>query len=311
MPSVVVAVGRAESNQRWVEVFQQLQPDWSFFAWEPQADQAPADFAVVWRPSVQLFQDQPSLQAIFNIGAGVDGIDFSQIPDSVPVYRVEDAGMAVQMAEYAVYGMLLATQRFASYVEQQAQQQWLQQEPIYRKQWPVGVMGYGQIGRQVAQVLHQLGYPVSVWTRTARAAKSEIQFFAGQEQFSAFLQQSRVLINVLPLTPQTRGIINQAALAQLQPQGFVINMARGPHIVEQDLIHMLDSGHVTGALLDVFDIEPLPQTHPFWRHPRIHVTPHISGVSLREPTAQQIHQKMQALLQNQPVSGLVDRSRMY
>ncbi|WP_298050012.1 glyoxylate/hydroxypyruvate reductase A [uncultured Paenalcaligenes sp.] len=311
MTTLIIAVGSPESNQRWADVFAQLAPKWQIVCWDQVGHTVEADFAVVWRPSIQLFKDQPRLQAIFNIGAGVDGIDFTQVPDSVPVYRVEDAGMAVQMAEYAVYGAMLATQRFMPYVDQQYDKKWEQQEPIYKTEWPVGVMGYGKIGEKVAQTLQLLGYPVSVWVRSERPSPDGMDLFFGSRSLPSFLEQSRILINVLPLTDETRGIVNNTLLAQLPPQSFFINMARGPHVVDEDLLAAIDHGHLSGALLDVFHVEPLPQDHPFWTHPAIHVTPHISGVSLREPTAQQIQAKIQLFLQNQPVSGLVERERMY
>lgn len=311
MTTVIIAAGSSESNQRWAQVFKEHQPDWKVLDWNTTKDTDHAYFAVVWKPSTQLFADQPHLKAIFNIGAGVDGIDFSQIPPTVPVYRVEDAGMAVQMAEYAVYGTLLATQRFHPYVLAQQEKIWHKNDPVYRDQWPVGVMGFGQIGQKVAQVLSTLGYPVSTWVRSPRSNVDEIDVFYGQDQLNSFLSKSRILINVLPLTAETEGIINAVNLSQLPANSFFINMARGPHVVEEDLIAALDSGHLTGALLDVFHTEPLPTEHVFWTHPHIYITPHISGVSLRQQTAQQIGSKIKAFLQNQAISGLVERERMY
>lgn len=310
MSTLVIAVGRPETNQRWAQVFKQLHPDWQVHCWDQVKNEVTADFAVVWQPSTQLFVDQPHLKAIFNIGAGVDAIDFNQIPESVPVYRVEDAGMAVQMAEYALYGVLLATQRFAPYVDLQSEKKWQQLPPVYRSQWPIGVMGYGQIGQKVVQALQVLGYPVSTWVRSERTCDG-VKVFAGPEQLPDFLSKSRILINVLPLTEQTKGIINAENLARLPTNSFLINMARGGHVVDQDLLAALDAGHLTGALLDVFHVEPLATDHAFWTHPNIHITPHISGVSLRESTAQQISTKIKAFLQNQNVSGLVERERMY
>lgn len=310
MSTLVIAVGRPETNQRWAQVFKQLHPDWQVHCWDQVKNEVAADFAVVWQPSTQLFVDQPHLKAIFNIGAGVDAINFNQIPESVPVYRVEDAGMAVQMAEYALYGVLLATQRFAPYMGLQSEKKWQQLPPVYRSQWPIGVMGYGQIGQKVVQALQVLGYPVSTWVRSERSCDG-VKVFAGPEQLPDFLSQSRILINVLPLTEQTKGIVNAENLARLPANSFLINMARGGHVVDQDLLAALDAGHLTGALLDVFHTEPLPADHVFWTHPNIHITPHISGVSLRESTAQQISTKIEAFLQNQSVSGLVERERMY
>lgn len=311
MTKVVVAVGKDSTNQRWVDVFKTLKPDWQVYGLEDSDSQPPADFAVVWRPAAQLFSRQTQLKAIFNIGAGVDGIDFTQVPEQVPVYRVEDAGMAVQMAEYAVHGVALATQRFSPYVAQQQQKAWQQLEPVYKNDWPIGVMGYGKIGAKVAEVLQLLGYPVSVWVRSERPAPQGLSLYAGTEQLPDFLSNSRILINVLPLTPETQGVVNQTHLQLLQPGGFFINMARGPHVIDEELIAQIDAGHLTGALLDVFHIEPLPEDHRFWIHPKIHVTPHISGVSLREPTAAQITEKITQFLQQLEPTGLVQRARHY
>lgn len=313
IPTLLVAVGSPESNKKWAQAFKQLQPTWRVLCWDEVEGRESADFAVVWRPSAQLFIDQPQLKAIFNIGAGVDGINFEQIPPHLPVYRIEDAGMAVQMAEYALHGVLLATQRFTTYQAQQQQGLWAQANPIYRHEWPIGVLGFGQIGKKVAELLQRLGYPVAAWARTARpeADPSAIACFAGADQLAHFLAQSRILINVLPLTPDTTGIINQGLLSQLPPKSFVINMARGGHVVDADLIAALDSGHITGALLDVFHTEPLPIDHAFWQHPLVHITPHAAGMSLLEPTAQQIQSKIQSLLNHQVVTGLVDTDRRY
>ncbi|HJH24973.1 MAG TPA: glyoxylate/hydroxypyruvate reductase A [Paenalcaligenes hominis] len=310
MTTVFIAVEHPKSGQEWVRIFQELQPDWQVLEWTPGLA-IKADIAIVWRPDAQLFVEQPQLKAVFNMGAGVDAIDFDVIPEQIPVYRVEDGGMAVQMAEYAIYGVLNATQRFAPYVELQQQNTWKVIRPVHREQWPIGVMGYGQIGQKVVQSLEVLGYPVSAWVRTARHDSNGTKLYAGEHEFDAFLAASRILVNVLPLTPETTGLLNKSNLLKLQPDSYLINMARGPHVVDQDLLEVIDSGHMSGALLDVFHQEPLPATHPFWQHPRITMTPHISGVSLRYPTARHIHEKAVAFLGGQSISGLVQRQRLY
>lgn len=310
MTTVLIAVDKPKSGQKWVQEFQELQPDWKVIEWMPGLVEK-GDIAIVWRPDAQLFIEQPQLKAVFNMGAGVDAIDFNVIPESIPVYRVEDGGMAVQMAEYAIYGVLQATQRFAPYVELQQKSQWQVLKPVRREQWPVGIMGYGQIGQKVAQSLQLLGYPVAVWVRTPRRQETGVTFYVGDNELDAFLRATRILINVLPLTEATKGILNKDHLLKLQPQSYLINMARGPHVVDEDLIAVLDEDHLAGALLDVFHQEPLPAEHPFWRHPNIVITPHISGVSLRDVTAQHIHEKALAFLAGQSITGLVQRQRMY
>lgn len=310
MTTVLVAVEPPKSGQEWVQIFQELEPSWKVMEWSAGLD-IKADIAIVWRPSSQLFIEQPQLKAVFNMGAGVDAINFEIIPEHLPVYRVEDGGMAVQMAEYAIYGVLQATQRLAPYIDLQKQNTWQVLRPVRREHWPIGIMGYGQIGQKVAQSVCGLGYPVVAWVRNPRPQSDQVQFFVGMEQLDDFLQASRILINVLPLTPETTGILCKENLLKLQPQSYLVNMARGPHVVDEDLIEVIDSGHMTGALLDVFHQEPLAASHPFWQHPRIVVTPHISGVSLRKPTAQHIHKKAKSFLAGQPITGLVQRQRLY
>jgi len=138
-----------------------------------------------------------------------------------------------------------------------------------------------------------------------------VRCFHGQAQLAAFLAGTRVLINLLPLTPQTENLLNRDTLSQLQPGAYLINIARGRHVVDEDLLALLDSGHMAGAALDVFRTEPLPAEHPFWRHPRVTVTPHIAGRTVLQDTVQQIVAKIQALQKGEPIKGLVDRARGY
>lgn len=311
MTSLVIATGYQAANQHWAETFAKQQPDWDIRCWEPGDRSFEADFAIVWSPPKELFADHPSIKAIFNIGAGVDGIDFNAIPADLPVYRVEDGGMSGQMTEYAIYGILLANQRFALYSQYQAERKWHRLAPVYREQWPVGIMGYGQIGEKVAQAIRLMGYPVSTWVRSPRPQPKGINLYAGDEQLSDFLAQSRILINVLPLTASTRGILNADTFTMMPQGSFIINMARGAHMVDEDLLAALDSGQLSGALLDVFHTEPLPEEHPFWTHPNIHITPHIAGISLREPTTKQIIEKILAFQAGQSVSGEIQRARSY
>lgn len=312
MKKILIAVQNPEYAQEWAESFKQQDPDWQVQVWTPDTPFTGAHYAVVWQPPARLFAQEKDLQAVFNLGAGVDALGVgSVIPASIPVYRIEDAGMAVQMAEYAVHGVLLATRRFSTYAQQQPQKKWQTHAPVLRTDWPIGVMGYGQIGAQVAQTLAQLGYPVAAWARRARQAEAGVELYAGQAQFKEFLQRSRILINVLPLTDATRGIINKHSLAALQQDGFVINMARGAHVVDDDLLAALDSGQLRGALLDVFHTEPLPVEHPFWTTPGVHITPHIAGVSLRQECTAQILDKLSTLEQGQTPSGRVNPEQQY
>ncbi|MEO8656701.1 MAG: NAD(P)-dependent oxidoreductase, partial [Ramlibacter sp.] len=171
-------------------------------------------------------------------------------------------------------------------------------------------MGLGVLGERVAQAVAHFEFPVLGWSRTPRQLPG-VRCYAGAAQFDEFLAGTRILVCLLPLTPQTREIMNARTLSRLLPGGYVINVARGAHLVDEDLIALLDSDQLAGAALDVFRTEPLPPEHPFWRHPKITVTPHTSARTLRDETIAQIAGKIQALERGEPIAGVVDVQRGY
>jgi glyoxylate/hydroxypyruvate reductase A len=187
---------------------------------------------------------------------------------------------------------------------------WSFRKPRLRAEFPVGILGVGVLGSRVAQALQAFDFPVNVWSRSPKAV-SGAQCFSGTEQLDAFLAASKGLVCLLPLTPETRDILNHRNLSLLQSGGYVVNVARGAHLVDDDLIALIDAGHLAGATLDVFRQEPLPAGHPFWAHPKIVTTPHTSARTLREETIAQIARKITALREGQPIAGVVDRVRGY
>ncbi|MEI2418202.1 glyoxylate/hydroxypyruvate reductase A [Orrella sp. JC864] len=296
---------------RWVADFAAALPGHTVSAWRPGMAAPRAQAAIVWQPPQALFEQVPSLQAVFNLGAGVDALlDSGVLPDAVQVYRLEDAGMAVQMAEYCLYALLRAARDFGAYQAAQAREHWLDVPPMQRSQWPVGVLGLGAVGRRVAQVLADFGFPVAGWSRSG-AQVPGVQGYAGAQALPQFLARTRVLVNVLPLTDQTRDILNRDTLGRLMPGSHLINVGRGAHLVEADLLHALEHGPLAGATLDVFRTEPLPPGHPFWRHPAIHITPHVAARTLHDETIEQVAGKIRALAAGQTPSGLVERGRGY
>ncbi|RYY48395.1 MAG: glyoxylate/hydroxypyruvate reductase A, partial [Comamonadaceae bacterium] len=187
---------------------------------------------------------------------------------------------------------------------------WDFRKPRTRAEFPVGVMGMGVLGRRVAQALAGFEFPVLGWSRSQREAAG-VRCYAGESELSAFLAASRVLVCLLPLTPATANILNRETLSRLQPGGYVINVARGGHLVDEDLLALIDTGHLAGAALDVFREEPLPAQHPFWAHPKIVVTPHTSARTLRDETIAQIAGKIRAFERGEPLAGVVDRNKGY
>jgi glyoxylate/hydroxypyruvate reductase A len=296
------------SAQSWLEPLRSRLPGATIEEWEPGAPQA--DYAVVWQPPQQLFDEQPALKAIFNTGAGVDALMPMQLPLMAHIVRLDDAGMAVQMAEYTVQAIVRHFRELDVLEAEMAQGVWNYRKPRLRKDFPVGVLGLGALGERVARAVAQFEFPVLGWSRTPRFVDG-VTCFSGPQQFDEFLVRSRVLVCLLPLTPETQNMLNRRNLAKLQPGGYVINVARGAHLVDEDLIALLDNGHLAGATLDVFRTEPLPAGHPFWAHPKITLTPHASARTLRDESIAQIAGKIQAMERGEPVAGMVDRQRGY
>jgi len=269
-----------------------------------------ADYAVVWAPPQQFIDEQTQLKGLFNIGAGVDALTKLRLPPGVPVVRLDDAGMSVQMAEYVCHAVIRHFREFDGYEADVAQGKWSYRKPRMRQDFPVGVMGLGVLGERVGRALAQFDFPVRGWSRSVKSIPS-VQCFSGEAGFNDFLSASRILVCLLPLTPDTENIMRRDTLARLQPGGYVINVARGSHLVDDDLIALIDSGHLAGATLDVFRTEPLPAAHPFWTHPNITVTPHTSARTLRGESIAQIAGKIQALQRGELVAGVVDPVRGY
>ncbi|MCI5069747.1 glyoxylate/hydroxypyruvate reductase A [Acidovorax sp.] len=292
----------------WLQGLAAALPGADIAVWQPGAPQA--DYAVVWAPPQQFMDEQPGLKALFNIGAGVDALLKLRLPPQALVVRLDDAGMAVQMAEYVCHAVIRHFREFDAYEADMAAGRWGYRKPRLRSDFPIGVMGLGVLGERVAKALAQFDFPINGWSRSPKAIEG-VRAFSGTEQFNDFLAASRVLVNLLPLTPETADVINADTLAHLQPGAYIINVARGAHLVEDDLLAAIERGHVAGATLDVFRTEPLPAGHPFWNHPRITITPHTSARTLRDESIAQIARKMAALQRGATVAGVVDAGRGY
>ncbi|MGG7870925.1 glyoxylate/hydroxypyruvate reductase GhrA [Klebsiella aerogenes] len=298
----------------WIAELEKHLPGARVREWKP-GDNQPADYALVWHPPVEMLQGR-KLKAVFALGAGVDSIlsklrEYPEmLPLSIPLFRLEDTGMGLQMQEYAVSQVLHWFRRFDDYQALKLQSRW-QPLPEYRREdFTIGIMGAGVLGGKVAESLLHWGFPVRCWSRSHKSWP-QVESFAGQEELGAFLRQTRVLINLLPNTAETVGIINETLLSQLPDNSYVLNLARGVHIVEPDLLAALDSGKVKGAMLDVFSREPLPKESPLWAHPRVAMTPHIAAVTRPQEAIAYIASTISRLERGETVSGQVDRQRGY
>ena len=292
----------------WLAGLRTALPQASIESWQPGA--VSADYAVVWAPPQSFLDEQAQLKGIFNIGAGVDALLKLRLPFKAKVVRLDDAGMSAQMAEYVCHAVIRHFREFDGFAADVAQGIWSFRKPRRRAEFPIGVMGLGVLGERVAKALASFEFPVNGWSRSAKVIEG-VRCFTGPEQLDAFLAATRVLVCLLPLTPDTRDIMRLETLARLKPGGYVINVARGAHLVDEDLVTLIDRGHLSGATLDVFRTEPLPQGHPFWHHPKITVTPHTSARTLRDESIAQIVAKIQAMERGEPVAGIVEPDRGY
>jgi len=302
-------------NAYWLSHLQHHLPEANIRIWQP-GDSDPADYALVWHPPVEMLAGRESLKAIFALGAGVDSIlsrlktHPDLLPRNVPLYRLEDTGMARQMQEYAVSQVLHWFRRFDDYQLQKQQAQWQPLDDYQPDQFTIGIMGAGVLGHNVAQSLQAWGFPVRCWSRS-RKSWPGVESFAGPDELPAFLHGTRVLINLLPSTPETENIINRNLLEQLADDAYLLNLARGVHLVDEDLLAALESGTLKGAMLDVFRREPLPPESDLWRHPRVAITPHIAAVTRPLEAIAYIAKTIGALERNEPTTGQVDLTRGY
>ena len=309
MALIIVMPGFSATS--WVSQFRALEPSLDIRVWPDTGAKDEIDFAVTWRHPRGEFISYPNLKCIASLGAGVDHIlSDPDLPPSVPVTRVIDPSMYHSMSEFVVMAVLNHCRHFDMYLTNQIHCKWKPKIPILARDIRIGVMGLGQLGADAAQKLTGLGFRVAGWRRNYKKLDN-IQTFAGDETLTDFLSQTNILICLLPLTPATKNILNRNTFNALQPGAYIINVARGEHLVESDLLDALESGQLSGACLDVFRTEPLPEDHPFWRHPKIIVTPHISSLTNPGAVAPQIIENYRRVKSGISLLNVVDVKRGY
>lgn len=270
------------------------------------------DYTLSFRPPPGFLKTLPKLKTIYSLGAGVDGfLADPDFPKQIPLVRFVDPQLSTEMAQYVVLHVLLQHRNAKAFEETQKQSKWAQMMlPRKTADTRIGILGLGEIGTMAGERLRDLGFPVSGWSRSRKQVDG-IKSYAGEGEFAAFMGASDFLICLLPLTEDTRGILNAKTFAMLPKESYVINVARGGHLIESDLIAALDSGHLAGATLDVFQTEPLPETSPLWKHPKIVVTPHVAAISDPRVAAQFVIDGIARAERGEKHPNTVDMSRGY
>lgn len=296
----------------WIKDFGKFLPEAEIEIWHAGEKNQPCDYAVVWAPPEAMLPDLAHVKAIFVTGAGVDALlKYAHLlPAGVPIIRLGDAGMAVQMAEYVTHAVLRYFRRFDEYEAQARAGQWLPLPQHQKEDFSIGVLGMGVLGSRVLEALAPFGFPLRGWSRSEKTIAG-VQTYHGPDGLDTFLRGTRVLVCMLPLTPDTSNLVDRTNMSKLPAGAYLINVARGAHLAEPDLLALIKSGHLAAATLDVFRNEPLPAQHPFWQEPRITITPHISALTLRRESIQQISEKIRQFAKGEPVDGVVDLQRGY
>jgi len=300
----------AERGAVWAKHFAEHSPDLPFRVWPDVGDPAAVRYLATWTLPADLLATFPNLEVVFCVGAGVDQLDLSQVPASIPVVRMIEPGLAEGMVEYATLAVLALHRHWPAYITQQRERRWqalpIRTAPARR----VGVMGLGVLGLAVLEKLSGFGFRCAGWSRTPRDIPGA-ESYAGEAGLQAFLARTDILVCLLPLTDATRGILSRRVFEALPKGAALVNAARGAHLVTDDLLRALDDGTLSAAILDVTDPEPLPAEHPLWLHPRVIITPHVASQSQPESSAAAVLENVRRHRRGQPLVGLVDRARGY
>jgi glyoxylate/hydroxypyruvate reductase A len=281
-----------------------------FHLWPQTGDLAAVEYLIAWQPPPGLLSALPNLKVLFSSGAGVDHLDLSAVPPHVPVVRMVEPGIVNGMIEYVTLSVLALHRNFMDYVRAQAVGAWQPIEVVPASERSVGVMGLGVLGQAVLERLGLFGYSRYGWNGSPKTIPG-VTCYSGEQTLEQFLGRCDILVCLLPLTEATRGVLNRRVFEALPWGASVINVARGGHLDQQALIEALDSGHLSAAILDVCEPEPLPPRHPFWTHPRILLTPHIASMTQPETAASVLLENIRRHRRGEPLRDVIDRGKGY
>lgn len=302
---------RSDSAEPWKAELRKQFPDLEVRIWPAIGDPRDIDVAIVWKPQSGLLASLPKLRLIASLGAGVDHLFVDpELPRHVPIVRLVDPYMTEAMSEYVLTQVLRLHRQDLAYLTQQRAGVWREHPQPNAAERRVGILGLGTLGRDAARKLAVMGFQVAGWSRREKRLPG-IESFHGEGGLEALARRSEILVCLLPLTPDTDGILDRRLFARMPRGGAIVNPARGGHLVEADLIAALDGGQLSAAVLDVFREEPLPADHRFWSHPRIIVTPHVAAATNPATAALVIADNLRRLYQGRPLLNLVDPQRRY
>ncbi|KXV16793.1 glyoxylate/hydroxypyruvate reductase A [Caballeronia megalochromosomata] len=299
-----------ERGRQWAQHFAHKAPDVPFRLWPDIGDPAAVRYLAAWQPPADVMQTFPNLEVIFSVGAGIDQFDLSGVPPHVAVVRMTEPGIVEGMVEYVTQAVLTIHRDLFDYAAQQRERVWREMPVRAAATRRVGVLGLGMLGTAVLKTLRSFGFDCAGWSRSPHEIEG-VECHAGVESLDAFLARTDILVCLLPLTDATRGLIGKRVFETLPKGASFINVGRGPHVIQQDLLDALDSGLLHAAILDVTDPEPLPPAHPFWTHPRVRLTPHIASATRPESAVDVVLENLRRHRAGERMTGEIDRTRGY
>jgi glyoxylate/hydroxypyruvate reductase A len=315
--ALLISGGTANwSPERWRERFRKRCPERTVALIPDDAvDPASIRYAAVWKPPHGALNAFPNLEAIFNLGAGVDAVLSDKSMPRVPLVRVALDDLTGRMTEYVTMHTLIHHRRLRYYDASQRDRVWAPKEQWAASALRVGILGLGVIGGDAAEVLARIGFQVAGWSQTRKTIPG-IECFAGASEFEAFLRRTDILVCILPLTPQTRGILSRKTFSMLARDGrlggpVLINAGRGGLQVEQDIVSCLDDGTLLAATLDVFETEPLPKASPLWAHPKVTISPHNAGDTDPDAVSDYVARQIERYEAGEVLQHIVDRDKAY
>ena len=294
----------------WATILAQKAPDLSFRIWPEIGDPTEVRYFAAWMPPDDLMTQFPNLELLISVGAGVDHLDLSKLPPNLPVVRMVEPGIVDGMVEYVSMAVLGLHRDLIDYAAQQRGEIWKQIRVRPAATRRVGVLGLGMLGEASCTMLKSFGFQVAGWSRSRREIEG-VTCFAGTDELPDFLARTDILVCLLPLTDETRGMLGAELFAQLPKGARLVNTGRGGHLDQDALLAALDSGQISAAWLDVTTPEPLTKGHPLWRHPRVLITPHIASMTQPETAVEVVLENLRRHHAGEALIGLVDRKRGY
>ncbi|MCR9257098.1 MAG: glyoxylate/hydroxypyruvate reductase A [Alphaproteobacteria bacterium] len=308
--TILIASQNKKDVSAWHERLAEHLPGADVRHWTEDYDKAAVETVLMWKVPTDFLFDLPNLKLIQSLGAGVDHLVGAALPHHVPLARIVDPWMTGSMSEFILMNVLRFFRYDPAYRHLQAEGRWEDLGTPDRFETPIGILGMGELGQDAARKLRMMEFPVMGWSRSPKTVEG-VESYTGRDGLGRMLRQASILICLLPLTQETRGLIDAEIIGLLPRGAYFINAARGGHVVDADLLAALDSGHLAGAALDVFEPEPLPADHPYWTHPKVILTPHIAADTNARTAARQIAENIRLVRAGQKPNNPVDTRRGY